>query len=316
MFAADGTPIDGSDFLVSTANANNQINPQITALPDGGFVGDVAVRRQRTNFDIRGRVFDQFGVENAVTFDGGAGDDVFRSGAGNDIFNGGDDNDTAYYRVGDGRDMVDGGARHRPAEHHRHECGRNLQRQPDHAVGRRPCRHQYRERQWRRARRCWRATPNYEVATVDVEDIFIDTGAGNDVVIVTGSLNGTGLAQSTITVDTGAGNDTLDLRDRDSAHRVVADGRQRCVRDTVIYDFARSSVTSVTEIYGTDGVTVIGAAITHNIGGVSVTDEFTQFRELHLLRRHPRPDHGLQPGAGCGRRHALPRLFNTNSAAL
>ena len=50
--------------------------------------------------------------------------------------------------------------------------------------------------------------------------------------------------------------------------------------DTVIYDFARSSVTSVTEIYGTDGVTVIGAAITHNVGGVSVTDELTNFENF------------------------------------
>ena len=48
---------------------------------------------------------------------------------------------------------------------------------------------------------------------------------GSYLVIVTGSLNGTGLAQSTITVDAGAGNDTLDLRDRTSPHRVVADGK-------------------------------------------------------------------------------------------
>ena len=149
VFAADGTPIDGSDFLVSTTNANNQINPQITALPDGGFAVTWQSRDNGTNFDIRGRVFDQYGVENAITFDGGAGDDVFRSGAGNDIFNGGADNDTAYYRIGDGRDTVDGGAGDRPAEHHRLERGRNLHRQPDHAVGRRSCRHQYRGRQWR-----------------------------------------------------------------------------------------------------------------------------------------------------------------------
>ena len=37
VFAADGTPVDGSDFLVSTANTNDQINPQITALANGGF---------------------------------------------------------------------------------------------------------------------------------------------------------------------------------------------------------------------------------------------------------------------------------------
>ena len=37
VFAADGTPINGSDFLVSTSNANDQFKPQITALANGGF---------------------------------------------------------------------------------------------------------------------------------------------------------------------------------------------------------------------------------------------------------------------------------------
>ena len=37
VFAADGTPVNGSDFLVSTANTGDQDVPQITALADGGF---------------------------------------------------------------------------------------------------------------------------------------------------------------------------------------------------------------------------------------------------------------------------------------
>ena len=36
--------------------------------------------------NIHARVFDQYGLENAVTFDGGTGNDVFRSGGGDDTF--------------------------------------------------------------------------------------------------------------------------------------------------------------------------------------------------------------------------------------
>ena len=69
-----------------------------------------------------------------------------------------------------------------------------------------PRRHQYRERQ-RRASAVLATAANYEVATRGVEDIYIDTGAGADDVIVTGTLGGTGLATSTITVEGGTGND-------------------------------------------------------------------------------------------------------------
>ena len=210
VFAADGTPVEGSDFLISTTNANAQTLPDITALPDGGFAVAWHSNHNGVNYDIRGRVFDQYGVESAVSFDGGAGDDVFRSGAGNDIFTGGADNDTAYYRIGDGRDTVDGGA------------GTDLQNITGSSVA-----ETFNvnlitlsgvdhvginiEGGNGASSAVLASDTNYEVATVGVEDIFIDTGAGSDTVIITGSLNGTGLAQSTITVDTGAGNDTLDL---------------------------------------------------------------------------------------------------------
>ena len=54
VFAADGTPVNGSDFLVSTANASNQVNPQITALADGGFAVTWQSFDNGSNYDIRG----------------------------------------------------------------------------------------------------------------------------------------------------------------------------------------------------------------------------------------------------------------------
>ena len=46
VFAADGTPVNGSDFLVSTTNAGDQSIPQITALADGGFAVTWSRRRR------------------------------------------------------------------------------------------------------------------------------------------------------------------------------------------------------------------------------------------------------------------------------
>ena len=57
VFAADGTPVNGSDFLVSTTNWGDQYNPQITALADGGFAVTWASRDLFGNDEIRGRVF-------------------------------------------------------------------------------------------------------------------------------------------------------------------------------------------------------------------------------------------------------------------
>ena len=142
---------------------------------------------------------------------------MFRSGAGNDIFNGGGDNDTAYYRIGDGRDIVDGGVRSAATT-----CTTSPAPRPARISSSRP----------------WpittpasvRLCPGFPgpaeilvssgeqilVEADEVEEIVIHGGGGADTLTVSGSFTGTSLLTSTITVDTGAGNDTLDLRDRDS----------------------------------------------------------------------------------------------------
>ncbi len=66
VFNADGTPVNTNGFLVNTATANNQSDPQLTALPGGGFVV-TWVDFSRTGGDsfftaIRGRVFDADGT--------------------------------------------------------------------------------------------------------------------------------------------------------------------------------------------------------------------------------------------------------------
>ena len=44
---------------------------------------------------------------------------------------------------------------------------------------------------------------------VNVEEIVINTGAGNDTVVVSGDLGGTGVAQSTVRLNGGEGDDTI-----------------------------------------------------------------------------------------------------------
>jgi hypothetical protein len=47
----------GTEILVSTANANDQASPQITALANGGFAVTWMSLDNGSNYDIRGRVF-------------------------------------------------------------------------------------------------------------------------------------------------------------------------------------------------------------------------------------------------------------------
>ena len=51
---------------------------------------------------------------------------------------------------------------------------------------------------------------NFEVSTIDVEEIVINTGAGADTVIISGDLGGTGVSSSTVKVYGGADGDVID----------------------------------------------------------------------------------------------------------
>ena len=61
VYNSSGTAINNSDFLVSTTNANNQLNPEITNLSNGNFVITWEDNSQLVS-DIRGRVFSSNGT--------------------------------------------------------------------------------------------------------------------------------------------------------------------------------------------------------------------------------------------------------------
>ncbi len=61
VFNADGSPVNASDFAVSTSNTNNQYVPQITSLENGDFVICWYSNDNGSNYDIRARVFNPDG---------------------------------------------------------------------------------------------------------------------------------------------------------------------------------------------------------------------------------------------------------------
>ncbi|MGI2034674.1 DUF5801 repeats-in-toxin domain-containing protein [Rhizobium panacihumi] len=161
-----------------------------------------------------------YGSPSGDTITGNDGNDVIIGGKGNDTIDGGAGDDRFIWNSGDGRDKVEGGigtdvqVMNGSSEDETFNINRITLGGVSHvginvettsgAVA--------------------ATSSNYEVATHGVEDIVINTGAGNDTVIVSGSLDDTGLAYSTITVDGGAGNDTIDLTGLTSNHRVVVEG--------------------------------------------------------------------------------------------
>ncbi len=73
VFAADGTPVNTSDFLINTTTLNSQFDPVITALEGGGFVvawqDSSQTGGDTSNGSIRGRVFTADGTPvNASDF--------------------------------------------------------------------------------------------------------------------------------------------------------------------------------------------------------------------------------------------------------
>ena len=95
-----------------------------------------------------------------------------------------------------------------------------------------------------------------------VQDLVINLGSAGDDVVVTGSLDGTGLATHTITINGGAGNDTVDLSKFTSGQDVVYNGAGNGpAGDTVIFGFASSAATYAPIFDGNGGL--IGADVTY-----------------------------------------------------
>jgi VCBS repeat-containing protein len=124
---------------------------------------------------------------------------------------------------------------------------------------------------------------NYEVALHGVQELVINLGSAGDHVAVAGSLDGTGLATSTITINGGAGDDTVDLSKFTSGQDVVYNGAGNdAAGDTVIYGFAFSAATYAPLFDGSGHL--IGASIVYASpnGDGPVTDTITNVEHFQF----------------------------------
>ena len=160
------------------------------------------------------------GSSAANVINGAAGDDQITGAGGTDTLSGGADSDTFNYAVGDGQDTVNGGS-----------TGSDVDTLNIAGTA---------------ATETYNINPitgylginiesgitdvdatdaNYEIRTVEVEEIVITTNGGGDSVLVAGDLAGTGVASSTVRVTGDSGNNNFDASGMTGTPvRVVFDG--------------------------------------------------------------------------------------------
>jgi Ca2+-binding RTX toxin-like protein len=157
---------------------------------------------------------------------GANGNDILVGGAGNDTVNGGAGNDLALWRVGDGRDFINGDATAAAiagtdtvhimgdASAETYRIYSRVEAGLAGITGLAPTTEIVITRN---------GTDNASViAELDnIEEIVINGLGGGDTFLPIGTFVGTSLLTSTITIEGGAGNDTVDVSSLLSAHRVV-----------------------------------------------------------------------------------------------
>ncbi|MGE7470323.1 peroxidase family protein [Bosea sp. NPDC003192] len=174
------------------------------------------------------------GFNGNDTINGNAGADLIRGGDGNDTINAGDGNDTIVWNAGDDRDIVNGGANTDTFVVNGDAGGETY-------------------RVYTRA--AWDAVAGNDVNNLNaatqivitrngtnfasvigeltgIEEIVINTGAGNDQVLAIGDFSPTSLSTSTITINGSDGNDSVDISSLTSAHRILF--RSNGGNDTIV----------------------------------------------------------------------------------
>ena len=186
------------------------------------------------------------GFDGNDTLNGGDGNDVIYGGNGNDTVNGGNGDDIIVYtavgaanaNAAGGREIVDGGADgsaagdrfvlngSAAAENFRIYTRADWIAEAGNAGARAA-----RAAQLNGATEIvvtrtviGNNTPNNNAVVAElrgIEEITINTGAGNDVVFTSGNFNASSLHQNTITISDGGGDDTVNIASLSSSHRVV-----------------------------------------------------------------------------------------------
>ena len=225
------------------------------------------------------------GFNGNDTLNGNDGNDVLVGGQGTDTLNGGNGDDTLVYTAGGvannpttGRDIIDGGA-NATAAGDRYVLNGDATAETFNVF----------------SRTAWLAlgggrsaaagtqivvtrngTANNNVISelTNIEEITINTGAGNDLVNVIGNFSPTTLNQNTITVSDGGGNDTVNITGETSTHRIVfhsGDGNDTFVGPTRAQDVIDLGSSAGLTFVGTNDANVMqgqtGAHVLSGLGG-------------------------------------------------
>ena len=191
------------------------------------------------------------------------GDDDLVGGLGDDVINAGAGDDTIAWEVGDGRDIIDGGAgtdRFRVRGDNSDETffveteadflsrtglpASSLQATTEIVIS-----------------RSVGAGPSIVVAELaGMDEIDINGGGGNDTFVVSGDFAGSDLDPSTITIDGTSGDDTVDITGLDSQHRIVF--RSNGGDDTIIGTLRPQDVVELAP-----GSVISGYTLSDNVNG-------------------------------------------------
>ncbi len=250
----DGSVELGDEFVINQHTAGSQIEPQVAQLPDGRLVFTFNTTANADGDDraIAYRVvdLDGQGTERSetlvATHPGGklaglGGDDTLIGSSGDDCF---------LWNVGDGRDVIDGGAEtdadimeirgDGSAETFDIYSNAEAVAQIGYAGD---------------AEIVVARNGDIIAELTEIEDIVIDGQGGGDTFNTHGSFDGTNLATSTITHIGSAGDDTVDLSALASVHRVVfhAGGGDDAItgdRDQDLIDITGRTIVGVEPVGG------------------------------------------------------------------
>lgn len=214
--------VAGFGRSTTTINGDSSVHLTVSASNDGA---DTLARIEKLQFaeGTFNAVFDTGNTSNGATLTGTTAADVIVGFGGNDTINAGLGNDIVSYTAGDGRDKVDGGDGIDTFVVNGSNQGETF-------------------RIYTRADAIAAGISGLDATSEivitrngtnngsiiaelkNVEELVINTGAGNDQVIVSGNFDATHLRTSTITINDGGGNDTVDISHLTSDHRVVFHG--------------------------------------------------------------------------------------------
>jgi Ca2+-binding RTX toxin-like protein len=272
--------LDGASQLTVTDLVGTEGTDTLTGIEQLRFAGTTyalvsgtaagATHTGSGNADI---ILGQGGVD---TLNGGNGDDVLDGGAANDTINGGANNDTILWRVGDGRDVINGDlvatniagttdtvqiAGDSSAEaFHIYSLAEaalagitGLNANTEIVITR-------------------NGTGNASIIAElnNIEEIVINGLGGGDTFTVHGTFAGTSLATSTIRLEGSEGDDTIDISALTSAHRIVF--KSNGGNDTIIGDLRPQDVIELP-----DGATAADYTTTTDANGVSTMTSGTHF---------------------------------------